>query len=296
MSDLRLALNPDTTPLHISDILLFKPLRERAKEAAEAAYPAVNVDRSEGLSAQEARRIVSSYGLEVASGFFHAEFYRSDQRETILQEARKQAEYSRALGQDCLFVSAWVSPPERAALAGRVTQQTDVTLSDDEFTCMAEMLNEIGRMWRDFGIQLCYHPHVATYIEAPHEVQRLMELTDPQQVRLGPDTGHYLLGGGNPVRFIAENLGRVGALHLKDVRREVLEEGRREGLNYRRMCGRGVWTELGNGCVNFPALFKVLREARWSGWVIVETDHTNLPTALESSLVSRRYLREVIGL
>jgi sugar phosphate isomerase/epimerase len=57
-----------------------------------------------------------------------------------------------------------------------------------------------------------------------------------------------------------------------------------------------VWTELGTGDVDFGALFQLLRQKEWSGWVIVETDHTQLGTALESSMVSRRYLRETFGL
>ncbi|HSR66763.1 MAG TPA: sugar phosphate isomerase/epimerase [Acidobacteriota bacterium] len=293
---LRLALNADTTPLAISDTLLFKSFEERAREAADACYPAVNLDRQEGLTPQRALEIASRLGLEIASGFFHAHFHLAEQESAILADARAQAEFSRAAGQDCLFVSAYVSPPERHALAGRIRPDTETALSQREFERMARMLDKIARLWKSYGITLCFHPHVATYIEAPHEIDRLMEATDPGLVLLGPDTGHLFYGGGDPLPLIERYLNRMGSLHIKDVRREIVDKARRERLDYRQACALGVWTELGRGDIDFPALFSLLREKKWGGWVIVETDHTSLPTALDSSLASRRYLHDQIGL
>ena len=141
--------------------------------------------------------------------------------------------------------------------------------------------------WREFGIRLCYHPHAATYIEAPHEVDRLMTLTDPALIKLGPDTGHLSLGGGDPIAIVDLYFSRLGGVHLKDIDLEVAEQARRQRLDYRQTCGRGVWTELGTGSVDFPGFFALLRKKEWSGWAIVETDHTRLETALDSSRVSR---------
>lgn len=297
MSKLRLALNADTTPLSVSDTLVFKSCEERAREAFEAGFPAVNVDRSEpGLTPQKARQILQRYGLQVASGFFHGPFYDPHREEEIYRQAVEQAQFSRELGQDCLFVSALVSPPERFAVAGRVLPGQAVSLQREQFVQMARLLERIARLWKEAGIRLCYHPHVATYVEAPHEIERLFELTDPELVRFGPDTGHLFFGGADPLELIDRYWDRVEALHIKDVRREVVEQARQEGLDYRQACARGVWTEIGSGDIDFPSLFGTLRERDWSGWVIVETDHTRLATALESSRQSRRYLKEQIGL
>src|SRR5262245_27744248 len=120
MSRLRLALNADTTPLAISDTLMFKSLRVRAQEAADAGFPASNVDEEDGLTPQEARRFVESLGLQVASGFFHGPFYQVGAEEEIYQAAVEKAKFAQALGQDALFVSALVSPRERHRIAGRI--------------------------------------------------------------------------------------------------------------------------------------------------------------------------------
>jgi inosose dehydratase len=296
MNRLRLALNADTTPLAISDTLMFKPLRVRAQEAADAGFPATNVDEEDGLTPQEARRFVESLGLQVASGFFHGPFYEAGAEEQIYQAAIAKAKFASELGQDAIFVSALVSPPERHRIAGRVRPGEKTALDATQMTRMARLLERIARLWHDHGITLCYHPHVATYVEAPHEVDALMAETDPDLVKLGPDTGHLFFGGAEPLDVIRRYFPRVAGIHLKDVRRDVAEAARREELDYRQANARGLWTELGTGQIDFPALFALLRQRAWSGWVIVETDHTRFATALESSRASRRYLKDTIGI
>ncbi len=296
-SGIRLALNADTTPLLVADTLMFKSLDERAREAAAAGFDAVNVDSTEkGLTPRKVREILEKYQLEAASGFFHGAFYSSRAEDEICERASRQAKFSQAIGQTQLFVSTLVAPAERHALAGRIKPGEPVSLDEGQYLRVARLLERIARMWLSYGILMCFHPHVATYIEAPHEIDRLMELTDPQLVRLGPDTGHLLVGGGDPLSIIDNYFERLEALHIKDVDAAVLERVRREGLNYREACAAGIWTELGSGCIDFPALFKLLRDRHWSGWVIVETDHTRYDTALESSQVSRRYLKQAMGI
>ena len=294
---MQLALNADTTPLSQSDRLVFKSCRERAREAAAAGFEAVNVDRGEsGLMPARARAILDRVGLKVASGFFHAPFQIKEEENSILVEARRQADFSSRLGQTCLFVSAFVFSQERFNLAGRIRPGEAVSFNEEEMLQTAHVLERIAEIWLERDIQLCFHPHVGSYIEAPHEIEWLLEVSNPELVKLGPDTGHLLFGGADPGQFIGRHLDRVGAFHIKDVQREVVNRVRREGLNYRQACALGVWTEIGSGDIDFPALFSYLKQKKWSGWVIVETDHTELPTALESSTVSRRYLRKVIGL
>lgn len=293
---IKLALNPDTTPLAVADVLVFKSLEARAREAAQAGFEFVNVDRSEeNLTPAEAREILQRHGLKVASAFFQGDLHDPRQEEAILERARQQAEFSSQLGQDCLFVSSTVCPPERFAVAGHVQPGVSPELSQKEFLQMARLLERIADLWRRHGIRLCYHPHVATYVETPAEIDRLMSLSDPQRVLLGADTGHIYYGGGDPLALIEKYFDRLGALHIKDVDAGAVKQARKEGMNYQEACGAGIWTEIGSGIIDFRALFELLQSRHWSGWVIVETDHTRLPTALESSRKSREYLKRVIG-
>ena len=294
MRSIRIALNADTTPLSVSDALVFKSHRQRTREAFGAGYTAVNVDEEEGLTVEGARAVLDEYGIGVASGFFHGPFYNPQEEERIYEAAVRKAKFAHGLGQQCIFVSALVSSPERHAIAGQVRPGEPVSLDNGQFAQMARLLERIGRLWKDQGIDLCFHPHVATYVEAPHEIEHLMEITDPELVRFGPDTGHIHFGGGNPIDFVERYFSRLGGLHVKDIKADILAKVREEKLSYRQACALGIWTELGTGDIDFPSLFGFLRRMQWSGWAIVETDHTTLQNALQSSRASRRYLQEVI--
>ena len=67
--------------------------------------------------------------------------------------------------------------------------------------------------------------------------------------------------------------------------------GHAQGWNYGTFTDNGIFAELGEGSVDFPAIFATLRDAGFAGWAIAETDVTQKPTALESATISRAYLR-----
>ena len=71
------------------------------------------------------------------------------------------------------------------------------------------------------------------------------------------------------------------------------ERGRDAGWDYSTFSQQGIFVELGEGCVDFPAIFAILDAVGFSGWLIVETDVTQKPTARESVTISRAYLRNL---
>ena len=74
---------------------------------------------------------------------------------------------------------------------------------------------------RDRGYEPTFHHHTATYVEAQWEIERLLELSD---VGLCLDTGHLLLGRGEPVSAIRAWADRINQVHLKDARLATLEQ------------------------------------------------------------------------
>jgi inosose dehydratase len=80
---------------------------------------------------------------------------------------------------------------------------------------------------------------------------------------------------------------------VKDIDPKVLAEGVAQGWDYSAFSDHGIFTELGQGFVDFPALVDLLRTNGFTGWIVVETDVTQLPTALESATISRDYLRSL---
>jgi inosose dehydratase len=82
-------------------------------------------------------------------------------------------------------------------------------------------------------------------------------------------------------------------VHLKDCHADVIARGKAAGWPYREFVEHGVFAELGQGDVDFPAILQILRDADFTGWPIAETDRTMLPTARESATISYAYLRSL---
>ena len=95
--------------------------------------------------------------------------------------------------------------------------------------------------------------------------------------------------------FCRKYVDRIKTIHIKDVNEAVLKAGVAAEWDYAKFSEEGIWTELGEGCIDFPALFDLLNQADFKGWVIVETDVTQLATPLESAVVSRNYLKKLMG-
>jgi inosose dehydratase len=100
-------------------------------------------------------------------------------------------------------------------------------------------------------------------------------------------------GGVDVVDFCHTYVDRILTMHIKDIDPDVLAEGRQAEWDYRTFSDRGIFTELGLGFVDFPAVFDILDKSGFEGWLIVETDVTQQPSALESARISREYLHKL---
>jgi inosose dehydratase len=121
--------------------------------------------------------------------------------------------------------------PGRAARAGRITR--DESLDSASWIQAGHALNELARAVQDrTGLRSVLHPHCATFIEAPWEIQAALENTDASVVGLCVDTGHITYGGGDPVELIREAASRVWHVHFKDCSPAVAAAARRQEWNY----------------------------------------------------------------
>ncbi len=249
-------------------------------------------------SAEATLSYFARYALKPAPGYYSADFWKSERREDILSQATTQAEFARAVGLSELYVAAggfdgFVTPSakNRKQIAANVGPGDG--LDDAQYRQFAATLNEFGQRTLELGVKSCFHNHVGSVIESLEECERLLELTDPALVFLGPDTGHLAWAGIDVVPFCKRHLSRIKTLHLKDVNFVVRDRGKAEAWEYDTFTKNGVFAELGEGNVDFPGLLALLRESGFGGWVVVETDVTQKTTALESAIISRNYLKSL---
>jgi inosose dehydratase len=84
-------------------------------------------------------------------------------------------------------------------------------------------------------------------------------------------------------------------VHLKDIALDKLHEGLSRQWNYNQFVSNGIYTELGQGDIDFKAIMALLEQSNYSGVYVVETDVPTKQTMYESNLVSREYLKKIIG-
>jgi inosose dehydratase len=180
--------------------------------------------------------------------------------------------------------------PVRTQNAGRVTPEMGLTAEQwGVYTAGAE---EVARAVCDAtGLRTVFHHHCAGFVETPDEVQAFLDLTDPALIGLCFDTGHYRFGGGDPVAGLRQHADRIWHVHFKDCQPEVAARSRAEHWDYLTSLQHGVFCELGNGEVNFPAVLTALREMDYQGWIVVEQDVLpGMGRPKESACRNRLYL------
>jgi inosose dehydratase len=178
--------------------------------------------------------------------------------------------------------------------------------SDDQLKRLASTLNEIGRQTIAMGIRLAPHPHIWGPMERESEVRRVMELTDPKYVWLTTDTGHLTLGGMDAVQIMSDYFPRIAEVHLKDTYAKY--RGNTATPTQEQHKVASVYHNLGGGGVDFPAVFKLLRDRHYKGWAIFDMDGPrkgddgfdaiggNMDLAVDDYLAHNvNYLRVILG-
>ena len=132
-------------------------------------------------------------------------------------------------------------------------------------------------------------------MEYEDQVAAFLEDTDSERVNLCLDTGHFAYGGGDPVRLVRRHHHRLRYLHLKSVDGLVRARVKAEKIPFVKAVGMGVFSDLSEGVVDFPALRDILRAVNYDGWAIVEQDMYPAPfdKPLPIAKRNRAYLREI---
>ena len=169
--------------------------------------------------------------------------------------------------------------------------------TDEEWDKLCDGLNKLGKIAADRGFKLCFHHHMATVVQTFEETKRLMDNTDPRYVYLCFDTGHFTFSGEDAVKAAKEFGPRIGHVHLKDIRPDMMEKAYAEGFKFRKAVLEGCFTIPGDGCVDYPGVFKALHDAHYEGWFIVEAEQDPAKAnPLEYAKMAREYIKKTAGI
>lgn len=167
--------------------------------------------------------------------------------------------------------------------------------SDEQWQDMVDGLNELGKRAKENGMKLLYHPHVGTGVQFDKEVKRLMDCTDHELVWLQLDIGHTVYAGGNPVKLIEDYADRIPHLHLKNIRKNVMDKSIAEKWSFLDGVREGLFTVPGDedGMIDFEPIFQALGAKNFHGWLEVEAEQDPAKAnPLEYAKKARKYIRD----
>lgn len=239
---------------------------------------------------------LSSRGLGLAGGYLELPYADTEALEPAL------AELGHLL--DVFDGAAGVGPlPPKPTLAdagsdarrhrpGRAVGDRTEGRSDDEWARAADGIARAVALCRERGYEPTFHPEVGTYVEAPWEVDRLLESSD---VGLCLETGHMLLGGADVTGVVRRWGERINHVHVKDARRSVMDGMIADGVTADQIWHRRAFPALGEGDVPLDDVLDGLRDVGYQGWLVVEQDIFPGPgdpaDAQRDQLANRSFLR-----
>jgi inosose dehydratase len=186
---------------------------------------------------------------------------------------------------------------ERNAYSGRVYDKGCPTLTANQWKHVGTIVADAENVANEFGLDLVFHPHVATYVETPEECQRFYDATSHTNIGLCLDTGHCLYGYGDPVKEAEKYKDKLRFVHLKDCDTKILELARKNKWTFEEAIEHKVFTIIGKGAIDFPAFFRRLLKNGYSGWSVIEQDvkfgQTEIPPKF-SVAESLTYLNAVV--
>jgi sugar phosphate isomerase/epimerase len=254
------ATRPDRDIYEILDTI-FADLSYAGVDGIELMHTALRPDGA----VERISRLSEKSGLPVLGMSYSADMWRRENHDAVLEEARLLISRLARLGGRTLGTSV--------GNAGKPK-------TPEQFDAQAAVVREMMAVCEGHGVVLNLHNHV--YEVADHEWDLKGTLERVPNARLGPDIGWLAQAGVEPVDFIKRYGSRIVFAHLRDRKRD------------------GTWSEaMGEGDMDYGAVAKALREATFSGTLVIELAHSQgfAPTRplRESIRMSREYVRRVMG-
>jgi inosose dehydratase len=236
---------------------------------------------------------LAHHGLELIGGVVFRPFHDPAKWDEVMDGAVRTCRALVAHGARHLVLIDSISP-RRAPTAGRAAEAEQMDAA--EWAAFRDRIAAVARMGtEDYGLTVGIHAHAAGFIDFEPELERLLDETDDNILKICFDTGHHSYAGYDPVAFMRRHVGRISYMHFKDIDPKVKAEAITRRTGFYDACGQGIFCNLGQGDVDFPAVRQVLLDAGFNGWCTVEQDcDPTLPgTPLDDARANREYLESI---
>ena len=232
-------------------------------------------------------------GMRICNAWFSS-LLLSEGYEATIEAFIKHRDFLHALGAKVIGASE----------QGNSIQGKDVSIfgekpvyTDEQWELIAKGFNEMGRLAKEKGMYFTVHHHMGTGVQTEAEIDKLMEITDPDLVYLLFDTGHLSFSGEDVIGVLKKYVGRTKHVHLKSILKDIIAEAKEKGYSFLDSVRAGSFTVPGDGDFDFTPVFDILDEAGYEGWVVVEAEQDPAKAnTYEYAVLARNYIREKTGL
>jgi inosose dehydratase len=204
--------------------------------------------------------LLATYELRLVGGFLAVVLHDDVLAESTVRAADAAAALLAAAGGEVLVLAA------ATGLDG-YDQRPDLTR--EQRHRVSDAAGRVAARAAGYGLRTTLHPHVGTHVEGADEVERFLADSD---LPLCLDTGHLMVGGVDPVAVARDYPDRIGHVHLKDVRADLVERVRRGEVGYAEAVRNGMYVPLGDGDVDVEQIVRCLEAAGYRGWYVLEQD------------------------
>lgn len=254
----------------LQDIGGATPLETCLAEAREAGFVGMELGHKFPREPKALKAALEPFGMACISGWYSAELLKRDADEEM-KHLRAHLDLLKAMGSTVLVFAETSNAIHGDR--GKPLSQRPVMAAGD-WAEFGQRITEVAERTLAEGVRLVYHHHMGTIVESEADIDAFMAATG-EAVHLLLDTGHATWGGADPVKLAQRYRARISHVHAKDVRKDVMEQARREDWSFLdAILGKGkelgVYTVPGDGMVDYTSVFKAL--PGYSGWVVVEAE------------------------
>ena len=229
-------------------------------------------------------------GLTIANQWFSS-FVLSKPMEEVEKDFIAQCKFLKAVGADTIGASE-----QSYSIQGQMHTpvfECKYVMVQKEWERFAKGMKRLGEIADSMGMKLVYHHHMGTVVQTAAEIDKMMDMTDPDKFSLLFDSGHLAYCGEDYVEVLKKHVKRVKHVHLKDIRPDVVKKVKDEKLSFLQGVRAGAFTVPGDGCIDFAPIFDILDAAGYKGWMIVEAEQDPAKAnPLEYALKAREYIRK----
>ena len=236
---------------------------------------------------------LDEFGQELIGGVVFRAFHDPDQWDDVMDGAVRTCKALTAHGAQHLVLIDSISP-RRALTAGRAGEAAQMDKA--EWTAYREKIATIAKLGaEEYGLSVGIHAHAGGFMDFEPELERLLDEVDENILKICFDTGHHSYAGFDPVAFMKRHIDRISYMHFKDIDPKVKAKVVANRTDFYEACGDGIFCNLGDGDVDFPAVRQLLLDSKFDGWCTVEQDcdPTGDTSPIDDAKLNRTYLQSI---